>query len=565
MPYLAERAGTFYLRLHVPKTIQPLIGQREIFQTLQTTDRAQAKVLALALSSQLLLNFAKVKSLMKNSKTPEEHAQLMRWINAAAVPEAEKPQDVATEAREGWSQFQLDKLANGQPYIKQADPGQDFEAAKEALRMAQEASQVAAPAQTLAQHPATVRKEVRDAFLDLKGIKPKNIHGALEDYEQELIKRRVASYKHYMAAVNHFVDWITSQHPNIQVHKVGKDHLKDYRAVLQAIRSHKKPYAPLHPHNIYKRLGFVENFFRFCQSEDWMDDREKSLPTFNLKGPKPDYDDGEDSYERFSEADLRAIFSPKNYEHIRDLPHRYWPPLIGLFTGLRRTELSDLKLDQISNFNAEKVWTLTVNQHLQKAGITETVSHKSLIDQQADAINIGDFMKASELHRQPTIHVGKNPITYRHRAEANERIEINNSTKLANLIGQLENAIVVQKLAKRESASQGTGSADLKAPKPVSENCSPAATSSGGSGGGISVEGILSNIASLERQLAGLPRSFLPNIAGRRLQLAEQISALKRQLAEAQDKTRASTMPVSQKAPQTSPRPPMLVYKPPSL
>lgn len=360
MPYIAERAGTYYLRLHVPKTIQPLIGQREIFQTLQTTDRAQAKVLALALSSQLLLNFAKVKSLMKNNKTPEEHAQLMRWINASAVPEAEKSQEPQAKAPEEWSQFQLDTLPNGQPYIRQADPGPDLVAAERALEMAQEAAKLPAVGQPLLQHPANVRKEVHEAFLDLKGIKPKNIHGAVKDYEQELIKRRVASYDHYMAAVNHFVKWITDQHPNIQVHKVSKDHLKEYRGVLQAIRSHKKPYAPLHPHNIYKRLGFVENFFRFCQSEDWMDDREKSLPTFNLKGPKPDYDDGEDSYERFSEADLRAIFSPKNYERIRSLPHRYWPPLIGLFTGLRRTELSDLKLDQISNFNAEKVWTLTV-------------------------------------------------------------------------------------------------------------------------------------------------------------------------------------------------------------
>lgn len=144
MPYLAERAGTYYLRLHVPKTIQAFIGQREIFQTLQTTDRAQAKVLALALSSQLLLNFAKVKSLMKNTKTPEEHAQLLRWINASVVPEAEKTQQLPATALEGLSQFQLDTLANGRPYIKQADPGQDYENANEALKMAQEASSAVA-------------------------------------------------------------------------------------------------------------------------------------------------------------------------------------------------------------------------------------------------------------------------------------------------------------------------------------------------------------------------------------------------------------------------------------
>ena len=360
MPYLAERAGTYYLRLHVPKTIQPLIGQREIFQTLQTTDRTQAKILALALSSQLLLNFAKVKSLMKNSKTPEEHAQLLRWINASVVPEVEKPQEPPAQAREGWSQFQLDTLANGQPYIKQADPGADYEAAKEALKIAQQAAIVPAPSQTLPLHPASVRQEVRDAFIDLKGIKPKNIHAAAKEYEANLIDSGVRSYDHYMASVNHFVKWITDQHPNIQVHKIAKGHLKDYRAVLQNLRSHKKPYALMKASNIYKRMGFIENFFRYCQQQEWIEDKEKALPTLGLKGKKPDYDDGEDSYERFSEADLRTIFSPKNYEEIKDLPHRYWPPLIGLFTGLRRTELSDLKLEQISNFNAEKIWTLTV-------------------------------------------------------------------------------------------------------------------------------------------------------------------------------------------------------------
>jgi integrase len=360
MPYVAERAGTYYLRLHVPKTIQPLIGQREIFQNLQTTDRTQAKVLALALSSQLLLNFAKVKSLMKNSKTPEQHAQLMRWISAAAVPEAEKAQEPQAKAPEEWSQFQLDTLPNGQPYIKQADPGPDLVAAERALKMAQEAAKLPAVGQPLLQHPASVRKEVHEAFLDLKGVKPKNIHAAAKEYEANLINNGVRSYDHYMVSVNHFVKWITDQHPNIQVHKVGKDHLKAYREVLQSLRSHKKPYALMKPSNIYKRMGFVENFFRYCQQEEWIEDREKALPTLGLKGKKPDYEDGEDSYERFSEADLRAIFSPKNYEHIRDLPHRYWPPLIGLFTGLRRTELSDLKLEHISNFNAEKVWTMTV-------------------------------------------------------------------------------------------------------------------------------------------------------------------------------------------------------------
>ena len=215
-------------------------------------------------------------------------------------------------------------------------------------------------------------------------------------------------------------------------------------------------------------------------------------------------------------------------------------------------------------FEVRQMVADTINQHLKKAGIKEVVSHKSLIDQQADAIKIGDFVKAAELHRQPTIHVGKNPKTQSFRIQANQQIHANNNAKLSKLIGSLENAIIVQNAKPSAAHGQRASSGNLKPAKAADQDFSAApVTSISGSGGGVSIEGILSNIASLERQLSSLPNSFLPNIAGRRMQLAEQISALKRQLAESQDKTRFPAMPTSQKTPQTSPRPPMLTYKPP--
>jgi len=46
--HLAHRSGVYYLRLHIPKPVQAaLLGQKEIFQSLQTSNHAEAKVLAL--------------------------------------------------------------------------------------------------------------------------------------------------------------------------------------------------------------------------------------------------------------------------------------------------------------------------------------------------------------------------------------------------------------------------------------------------------------------------------------------------------------------------------------
>lgn len=53
---------------------------------------------------------------------------------------------------------------------------------------------------------------------------------------------------------------------------------------------------------------------------------------------------------RFSENDLRLIFSTSTYERrSTNKPHRYWLPLLGLFTGARLNELCQLYLDDVVN------------------------------------------------------------------------------------------------------------------------------------------------------------------------------------------------------------------------
>ncbi len=80
----------------------------------------------------------------------------------------------------------------------------------------------------------------------------------------------------------------------------------------------------------------------------------------------------------------------------------------------------------------------TINQHLAAAGIKETVSHKSLADQKADALAAGDVEKAAKLDRTPTVHVGKNPVSAKDRGTRNAGIKAGNIQKLQSFVQLLE-------------------------------------------------------------------------------------------------------------------------------
>jgi integrase len=48
----------------------------------------------------------------------------------------------------------------------------------------------------------------------------------------------------------------------------------------------------------------------------------------------------------YSTQDLQAIFAPKHVSHYTE-PHKYWVPLMGLFTGMRVNEISQLYVDDV--------------------------------------------------------------------------------------------------------------------------------------------------------------------------------------------------------------------------
>ena len=297
MPYLASRSGIFFLRLHVPNSLQPLLGQAEIFLSLKTSNRQVARILALGLSAELLASFQELK---KMTRTPEEEEARLKTSHSF-LDGIFKKKTEAPKPEPDFNKFELDKLPNGRPFIKKAEPGQDYENANIALARAE----VEADKKSISQPQSSSRTDTSNALARLAGIKLKGLVSAFNEYIDELNNRKLKSVRHIKNGLNHFVDWITKQNPNIQVHKVNSDHLKEYREILRKTKSHKKPFKILSESTVLKRLQFIETFFRFCQDQKYFPDGDRSLPTFGVKPEKTDYEISETSYEPFSFPELR--------------------------------------------------------------------------------------------------------------------------------------------------------------------------------------------------------------------------------------------------------------------
>ena len=66
---------------------------------------------------------------------------------------------------------------------------------------------------------------------------------------------------------------------------------------------------------------------------------------------------------------------------------------------------------------------MTINRHLERAGLSARVDHRSLLDRQMAAVTVGDFAKAAELDRQPEPKVGRTATAAARRGKRSPRAE----------------------------------------------------------------------------------------------------------------------------------------------
>ncbi|HGM7285114.1 TPA: MobQ family relaxase [Stenotrophomonas maltophilia] len=128
--------------------------------------------------------------------------------------------------------------------------------------------------------------------------------------------------------------------------------------------------------------------------------------------------------ERFGFAAMFAIHAPdkkaderNHHVHILATTRRMEPT--GL--GAKTRELDDRKTGAVEEVRANVA--STINQHLERAGLSARVDHRSLLDQQVAAAHAGDFARAAELDRQPEPKVGRMATAATRRGKRSPRAE----------------------------------------------------------------------------------------------------------------------------------------------
>ncbi|MGB5954114.1 MobQ family relaxase [Pseudomonas sp.] len=128
--------------------------------------------------------------------------------------------------------------------------------------------------------------------------------------------------------------------------------------------------------------------------------------------------------ERFGFAAMFASHAPdknaderNHHVHILATTRRMEPT--GL--GAKTRELDDRKTGAVEEVRAKVA--STINQHLERAGLSARVDHRSLLDQQVAAASAGDFARAAELDRQPEPKVGRTATAAARRGKRSPRAE----------------------------------------------------------------------------------------------------------------------------------------------
>lgn len=146
---------------------------------------------------------------------------------------------------------------------------------------------------------------------------------------------------------------------------------------------------PAAPNTINKNLTRVSALFRWAV--------EYGYTTLNpaggmtIKNPKR----ANEERQAFSDDDLIKLFHRDDYRRERaTLPHRYWAPLIALFTGARQNEIAQLHLADF--YEADGIQLISIND-LGEGKRLKTKAGKRAIPVHAELIRLGLLRYVDEL------------------------------------------------------------------------------------------------------------------------------------------------------------------------
>lgn len=193
--------------------------------------------------------------------------------------------------------------------------------------------------------------------------------------------------------------------PRTPVSQVNRDQLRDFKEnVLMILPKNFRQAYPgatprqaaelgsddgrqvVSPKTVNTHLDLIASFFEFCEIEEYV---EKN-PAKRLRVPIAE--DDEQEVESFSSDQLSLIFgAPLFAGCVNDARgyakpgskkprrHRFWMPLIGLYSGMRLREICQLKAGDV--LEDDGVWVLDIKERVKtRSSVRKVPVHKVLID-----------------------------------------------------------------------------------------------------------------------------------------------------------------------------------------
>ena len=455
-PYLLCRKGIYYFRRATPKDLLYFIGQREIIRTLATTDVRVAGKAALEMAEQLDELFAKIRKGIKLLSAEEVDciaSEFTRVKTEKLMLEALEDFKDRSEEDEEWEAFHArtyrqEILGNLRASrLEGAEPETDALLLEHDIALNKTSALYKqlcrASLQGLADFYANaeiiVKGDLENPALtfpttQLKEINPKTgisfavaIDKYLTDHQNSWGEKQ---FKGLQAKLNYFLDYAYEEDglnpQQRQLSSITSAQARAYKEHLQRTPTNAiKKYPGLTPQETVTAadrdnarllgvttqnnyLQILSTLYSFAAEELDYDGDNPFKGRSNSKAAKKQQ---RDKRNPLSKDQLTQLFASPLFKGCKSLAschrpgtqipnhsHKYWVPLIGLYTGMRMQEILQLYVTDV--YQKDEIWVFDLNEYHEDKKLKSPQS-KRLVPIHKDILDLGfkDFVADKKSER----------------------------------------------------------------------------------------------------------------------------------------------------------------------